>query len=426
MKQIIAIFIIGILSFSPLAYSYIPPTPAFKMINSTSGNVTASSYDDFIELVAGTGITISTNYALNEITFSAPPGGLTSIHQIGNVSSSGCAVNEILKVNSTGYFDCAADVTGGTSALDDLTDVIITSPAYLSTLFYDGANWIDKIFSIHSKTCSAGQFVNDINNQTGVVSCGAPSGSGNVTNLNDAGDVVLTSPAPLSVLYYVGSQWVDKIFSINTQSSSNDIFVTGINNQTGVITTNQFSVNTQSASNDFFITGIDNQTGTITTNQFSVNTITCSGTDKISAINNVTGLVTCSTDESGGGTARESAVGIWTVDQTKTNIQTPFSNVYTTGLGDPIRIDTNGKTTVTLQIDWTKVGAGTQLCKIAQVGAENTILIMHTNLVSGVNTNATVSIPVAQQNTIANYKPMCRSTTATDDPVWLTGQVLLR
>ena len=398
MKQIVALFLIGILSFSPLAYSYIPPTPAFKIINTTSGNVTASTYDDFVEFVAGTGITISPNYALNEITFSAPPAGLTSIHQIGNVSSSGCLENEILKVNSTGYFDCAADATGGSSALNDLTDVIITSPAYLSTLFYDGANWIDKIFSVHSKTCSAGQFVNDINNQTGVVSCGAPSGSGNVTNLNDAGDVVLTSPSPLSVLYYVGTQWIDKIFSVNTQSASNDVFITGINNQTGVITTNQFSVNS----------------------------ITCSGTDKISAINNVTGLVTCSTDESGGGTARESLVAYWPIDATKSNIGTSFANVYTTGLNDPMRIDTNGKTTATLQIDWTKVGAGTQICKIAQVGAENTILIMHTNLVSGINTNTTVSIPVAQQDIIANYKAMCRSTTSTDDPVWLTGQLLLR
>lgn len=63
---------------------------------------------------------------------------------------------------------------------------------------------------------------------------------------------------------------------------------------------------------------------------------------------------------------------------------------------------------------------------IAQATAENTILIMHTNLVSGANTNATVSIPAAQLNTIANYKLMCLSSTSTDDPVFLTGQVLLR
>ena len=421
-------FILLLIISVPLADAYlsIPPSGSFKMINSTSGNVTAEFTNSFVEFVAGTGITITPNYVLNEITFSAPPGGLTSIHQIGNVSSSGCALNEVLKVNSTGYFDCAADATGGTSALDDLTDVIITTPAYLSTLFYDGVNWIDKIFSVHSKTCSAGQFVNDINNQTGVVSCGAPTGSGNVTNLNDAGDVVLTSPAPLSVLYYVGTQWVDKIFSVNTQSASNGNFITGINNQTGVITRQIFKINNQTTgSGDTWINGVDNVTGQIRTKTFSVNTLTCSGTDKISAIDNATGLVTCSTDATGG-TARESLVSQWTVDKTWANIGTSFVNVFTTGVGDPVRIDTNGKTTVTLMIDWTKVGAGTQLCKIAQVGAENTILIMFSNLASGVNTNATVSIPVAQQNTIANYKPMCRSTTSTDDPVFLSGQVLLR
>lgn len=408
-----------------------------------------------------------------------PPGGVVSIHDIGNVTSIGCAIGQMLAVNGSAIWACvnagsgeantasssglgqslvlpkigvdlpfkglavsgdltissnATDITightdggsGNSTILNDLGDVILTAPSQFSILYYNGINWIDQIFKLNSKTCTAGQFVSDINNQTGAVTCSTPSGSGNMTVLNDGGDVTITSPSALSILYYVGNQWIDKIFSINTQSTSNDVFVTGINNQTGAITTNQFSVNTQSSSVDRQITGINNVTGEITRNTFSVNTKTCSGTDKVSSIDNSTGNVICTTDTSGSGTARESMVATWETDKTWANIGLVFVNTYTTGTGDPFRIDTNGKTTVTLMIDWTKVGTGTQKCKIAVVGSEGTILIMATNLITGINTNATVSIPVAQQNTIANYKPMCLSSTSTDDPVWLNGQVLLR
>ena len=60
-----------------------------------------------------------------------------------------------------------------------------------------------------------------------------------------------------------------------------------------------FKVDTKTAQNDVFITGINNQTGVITTNQFSVNSNTCSG-QFVSAINNATGQVTCTTPSSSG------------------------------------------------------------------------------------------------------------------------------
>ena len=283
----------------------------------------------------------------------APPGGVSNIHDIGNVTSVGCAAGQILKANASAIWACAADDTGAggetntasssgvgyslvlpklgvdlpfrgifcagdlscssnstdvrisytstagsgnVTNLNDAGDVVLTSPSIFSILYYNGVNWIDQVFKLNSKTCSAGQFVSDVNNQTGAITCSTPSGSGNMTVLGDGGDVTITSPAPLSVLYYVGSQWIDKIFSVNTQSASNDFFVTGINNQTGVITTNQFSVNTQSSSVDRQITGINNVTGEITRNTFSVNLKTCSGTDKVSAIDNSTGNVICTAD----------------------------------------------------------------------------------------------------------------------------------
>lgn len=46
---------------------------------------------------------------------------IPNIHGIANVTEVGCAANQILKVNSTGYFACSADNSGSGGALDDIT-----------------------------------------------------------------------------------------------------------------------------------------------------------------------------------------------------------------------------------------------------------------------------------------------------------------
>lgn len=63
----------------------------------------------------------------------------------------------------------------------------------------------------------------------------------------------------------------------------------------------------QTALPDYFITGINNSTGVITTNQFSINSNTCSGSDFVSSLDNVTGFVICSTPSSSGFTKIVSA-----------------------------------------------------------------------------------------------------------------------
>lgn len=212
---------------------------------------------------------------------------------------------------------------------------------------------------------------------------------------------------------------------VNTQTASNDIFITGINNVTGVITTNQFSVNTQSSLVDRQITGINNVTGEITRNTFSVNTKDC-GTEAVKSIDNSTGNITCIAV--GGGTAREETVALWGLDKTWTNIGLVYVDVYLTANsnGEGIRIDTNGKTTVTSNFMWTKTGAGTMKCRIVDIASASNILIIDTDMVSGQNTNATQNIPAGLLNTIKTYKPQCLSSTAADDPIFLSGQVLLR
>lgn len=271
--------------------------------------------------------------------------------------------------------------------------------------------------------CATGQILSVVGTTW---ECTTLSGGGNASLLADLGYVTVTSQAYNNILQFNNlGQWVNKLFALNNQTTgAGDAWINGIDNRTGQIRTKIFSVNNQTTgSGDTWINGIDNSTGEIRTKQFSVNTITCSGTDRVSAINNATGEVTCA---SSGSTAREDLVADWEVDRTFSNIGTVYVDVYNVANanGDAVRIDTNGMATATLQVIWTKVGAGTQACQILQNGG-TAVLIQINDIVTGINVNATQTIPVALQNTIFNGKVQCKSTTGTDDPVFLHGTVLL-
>src|SRR3972149_4394611 len=119
-----------------------PPTPAIKMINTTTGNVTALDYNGFAEFIAGAGMTITPNFATSEITFSSGAGSAT-LEQLTNVTNTGCRLNQVLKVNSTAFWDCSNDNTGATT-LNDLTDVTIIGALYGHILQFDESitQWI--------------------------------------------------------------------------------------------------------------------------------------------------------------------------------------------------------------------------------------------------------------------------------------------
>lgn len=285
MKYLILLLVLSIPFVQAEAYLSIPPTRAFNMINGSGGNVTAGSSSGFAEFVEGTGITISFDYLLNEITFAATGGSginntISSIG-LGHSIVSGQVLNDhqLKGLDCVGSVTCTSNGTdiliNGTSsavgsiALDDLTDVIITVPSYLSMLFYDGVNWIDRIFSI--------------NNQT-------------VTNGN-------------------------------------------------------------------FITGINNQTGAITTQTFKGETTTCSGTDKISAYDNQTGTYTCSADDDTSPdttTASNVGVGQGIFKQiTGTNLE--FKNLWANGTLSIVANDTDVTiTNLSADTDTTKVSSSPQ------------------------------------------------------------------
>lgn len=247
----------------------IPPTIAIKSIfvgSDPNDNVTADSYAGNTTFIEGSGITITPDFLNNELTFTATGGAAGTLESLTNVTDVGCATGQVRKVSGANWV-CANDDTGGTSALNDLTDVTITGAAYNHILQYN---------------------------------------------------LALT-------------QWVNKLFTIDTQTAQTDFQIIGINNQTGAITRNQFSVNTEDAGYfnriksinnvtghvsydtiDFIDTTdcgygsrvqkVDNVTGVVTCDTIDfVDTTTCSGTDKVSAINNITGVVTCTTDSTGAG-----------------------------------------------------------------------------------------------------------------------------
>ena len=250
-----------------------------------------------------------------------------------------------------------------------------------------------------------------------------PGGS---SALDDLTDVIITSPALFSTLFYNGAEWIDKIFTINSQSATNGNFITGINNQTGVITTQTFKINTQSSSVGNFISGIDNSTGVITTQTLKSNTTTCSGTDKFSAYNNSTGTFTCSTDQSGSGGAPRGGylMAHWDQSSTKTNIGTSFVNVYTqtNANGNAILMDTDTFTEVRLYIQWNKVGAGTQTCQVIN-GAT---ALVSTDVVSGANDSGWDAIPAGLLNAENAFRLQCKSTTAADDPIFESASVWMK
>lgn len=259
-----------------------------------------------------------------------PPSGIVSIHDIGNVTSIGCALGQVLAVNGSAIWACltlSPGSSGNATVLDDLGDVTITSPNIFSILYYNGLQWIDQIFKINNQTSSKDIFITGINNQTGVITTNQFSinnstctGNTFLKQLNNiTGFTVCATPSSSASSLKIDNQTETKgnfitainnatgditrqIFKVNNQTSAKDVFITGIKNTTGIITTNQFSVNNQTTNGgDRFLTGINNASGYVTTKIFSVNLKTCSGTDKVSSIDNSTGNVICSSDSTGSG-----------------------------------------------------------------------------------------------------------------------------
>lgn len=123
-----------------------PPTAAFRNISDGTVNITAFSYADLLTFTEGTNMTLTFFPANNTIRFASQgggAGGINDIHNIGNVTNEGCTLNEILAVNSTGFWVCATNSGGGVPNNQNGTQI----ETYL--VFQDGA-------TTHAKSGSTG------------------------------------------------------------------------------------------------------------------------------------------------------------------------------------------------------------------------------------------------------------------------------
>lgn len=128
----------------------------------------------------------------------------------------------------------------------------------------------------------------------------------------------------------------------------------------------------------------------------------------------------------GSGVAREDCVADWHVSMTKTNLPITFGDVYNQANSDgkSVQIDTNGKTQVKLQVNWNKIGTGTHTVQVIEVGTANVLISM--NVVSGRNTTALTPIPAFATNSVKFYKLQCKTTLATDDPIFEGARIYLK
>ena len=234
-------------------------------------------------------------------------------------------------------------------------------------------------------------------------------------------DTIASSPQTTATILADNST-ITNTATIKTLTQGTGITLTNGSNAVTVAT--NFKIDTQSTiATDSFLSGFDNSTGDWTQKTFSVNTQDC-GSQFVKSVDNSTGYVTCAS-ASGGSTPRGGyLVGMWTQSQTKTNIGTAFVDVYTqtNSNGKAVFIDTDTFTQVRLQIQWNKVGAGTQTCQVIN-GA--TVLVSM-NVVSGSNDSGFVSIPAGLLNAENSFRLQCKSTTAADDPIFESAAIWIK
>lgn len=124
------------------------------------------------------------------------------------------ALDQVLSYNGSGQW-VNVDLTSIISdieELDDLTDVTVTTPATDQILYYNGSQWVNAIIGTGGgqatgvaadiRALFSGGTGITYNSSTGVI-------TNDVTDINDLGDVVITTPADDQVLVYSGGDWVN-------------------------------------------------------------------------------------------------------------------------------------------------------------------------------------------------------------------------
>lgn len=115
-----------------------------------------------------------------------------------------------------------------------------------------------------------------------------------------------------------------------------------------------------------------------------------------------------------------------TTPVTLTSIGTVFKNVYAVSDGLSFPVDSDVYDEVRIQVHWTKNGTGTQSLQIVDKSTPFNILASLSDLVSGDNTGSITAIPDVLKDTTKKYLIQVKSTVATDGPVFLGLNVMMR
>lgn len=98
------------------------------------------------------------------------------------IDTTGASSNQFLQYNGTKFVPTTVDVgTSDVENLDDLLDVVITTPSTGQVLKYDGSSWVNA------------------------------SATTDITDLDDLGDVVISSPVNGELLIHNGINWVNAV-----------------------------------------------------------------------------------------------------------------------------------------------------------------------------------------------------------------------
>lgn len=170
---------------------------AFSTI-SVSGqtDVVADTSSDTITFIAGSNVTLTTDAVNDTITIAAATGSNFSTTDVDNHLNTNTAdINEILAWTGSDYAWVAQPSGGGgASAINDLSDVTISSPANGQVLKYNGSAWVNAA----DATSGTGTFV-------GLTDTPAALGSaGQVVRVNSGGTALEFANPSSGITTFVG------------------------------------------------------------------------------------------------------------------------------------------------------------------------------------------------------------------------------
>ena len=100
-------------------------------------------------------LTLGTNLSITGTTIDAAGGGSSNLDGLTDVVISTPSTGQVLKYNGTNWVNDTDATSGGTTALDDLSDVTITSPVTGHVIRHNGTNFVNALGTTHFEAAGA-------------------------------------------------------------------------------------------------------------------------------------------------------------------------------------------------------------------------------------------------------------------------------